>query len=177
MTPWRRQAGQRLRHRRERQAVEVGQPPDALAAGFDPGANGLRRCFWHRIGFSGGWSSYWNYVTGMTLSQVLSLRYLTLWTTPCASGRQRWSVPPGPWSRLRITDHLPWIAASRHSNLHPRARHERGRRRLRCEWLFAIQGRTRVELDETMDPRFASANSDLNRPQPTDPCCPLPVTR
>ena len=35
------QAGQRLRHGRERHAVKVGQPPDPLAAGFDPRADGL----------------------------------------------------------------------------------------------------------------------------------------
>lgn len=36
------QAGQRLRHGGERHADEVGQPPETLAAGFDPRADGLR---------------------------------------------------------------------------------------------------------------------------------------
>ena len=39
------QAGQRLRHRRERHAVKVGQPPEPLAAGFDPRADGLGGVF------------------------------------------------------------------------------------------------------------------------------------
>ena len=36
------QAGQRLRHGGERHADEVGQPPETIAAGFDPRADGLR---------------------------------------------------------------------------------------------------------------------------------------
>ena len=45
------QAGQRLRHRRERHPVEVGQPPDPLAAGFDPPANGFGGVSCARSGF------------------------------------------------------------------------------------------------------------------------------
>ncbi len=72
------QAGQRLRHRREGHAVEVGQPPETLAAGFDPCADGLGGVSGVRSECAWVWYSCLEDRTTPEFSQVLLLINLTV---------------------------------------------------------------------------------------------------
>ena len=67
------QARQCLRHRHERQAVKVGHPPDPLAAGFDPLANGFGGVSCVPFGFRLLGPHDWDYRPRAESSQVFLL--------------------------------------------------------------------------------------------------------